>query len=305
MLVLAALSWGGATVTSKYAVGGIGYTDLLAIELFVGLVLLTGYGAYTGHLRRTRRWRLYALLGLFEPALSFALFDAGLVHTGASDGALLVSLESVFAVLLAVVFLRERPGAGLFVALGLGFVGAVLVAAEGGSTHATLAGDLLVLGGALTAGAFSAMARGVAGHDHPVTVTAYQFAFASLFSLPLVLASHSQLGHADAGHIGAAVATGLIGSAVPFLLYNAAIASTAASRAAITLNLIPVFGVVFAFVLLGERPGLAQLAGGLLIVVALALTGGGDGEMEAGSAPAAVASRSVYGSNDGDPIGGI
>jgi drug/metabolite transporter (DMT)-like permease len=58
-------------------------------------------------------------------------------------------------------------------------------------------------------------------------------------------------------------------------------------------------------VLLGERPGLAQLAGGLLIVVALALTGGGDGEMEAGSAPAAVASRGVYGSNDGDPIGGI
>jgi len=288
MLALAAVSWGASAVTSKYALGGIAFTDLLIVELVVGLSLLTGFGLVTGNLRRTPRWRLYAVLGLFEPALAFALFDAGLVHTGATDGALLVALENVFAVLIAVVFLRERPGAGLYAALALGFGGTVLVSAEGGSTGATIGGDLLVLGGALTAGGFSAMARGVAGRDHPVTVTTYQFAFATLFALPLVAASHSQLTHADASHLGVAVATGVLGSAVPFLLYNAAIASTAASRAAAVLNLIPAFGVLFAFVLLGERPGAVQLAGGALIVVALALTGGGDGDTEA-SAPGQVA----------------
>jgi drug/metabolite transporter (DMT)-like permease len=281
MLSVAAVSWGASAVTSKYALGGITYTDLLLVELVVGTLLLAGYAALTGNLRRTPHWRLYAVLGLFEPALAFALFDAGLVHTGATDGALLVALENVFAVLIAVVVLHERPGAGLFAALALGFGGTVLVSAEGGSTGATIGGDLLVLGGALTAGAFAAMARGVAGRDHPVTVTTYQFIFATLFALPLIAASHSQLGNADAGHLAVAVATGVLGSAVPFLLYNAAIASTRASRAAIVLNLIPVFGVLFAFVLLGERPGPIQLAGGALIVVALALTGGDDGEIDA------------------------
>jgi drug/metabolite transporter (DMT)-like permease len=89
--------------------------------------------------------------------------------------------------------------------------------------------------------------------------------------LPVALAGHSHLAHAGAGHLAAGFATGVLGSAIPFLLYNLAVRTVTASRAAITLNLIPVFGVLAAFALLGERPGLTQLAGGALILMALGL----------------------------------
>lgn len=271
LLTLAAASWGASTVTSKYALADLTATDLLGVEVAVATLLLVGVAALNGSLRRTPNWRAYAVLAFFEPGLTFALFNMGLVHTSATDAALLVSLESVFAVALAVAALRERPGPRFFGAAAVAFAGAALVSLEGGSTSSSIGGDLLILASALAAAVYVVLARRVAGREAALTVTAYQFMFAVVFALPVVLAGHSNIANASAGHVAAAIATGVLGSAVPFLLYNLAVRSTTASRAAIALNLIPVFGVVAAFALLGERPGLPQLVGGVLIVAALAL----------------------------------
>jgi drug/metabolite transporter (DMT)-like permease len=271
LLIGASVSWGTSTVTSKYALDGITATDLLGVEVGVAAVLLVSMAALTGNLRGSPNWRAYALLAFFEPALTFALFNAGLAQTSATDAALLVSLESVFGVLLAIALLHEHPGALVFGAAVLGVGGAALVSTGGDMNGASIGGNLLVIAGVLAASMYVVLARRVAGRDAALTVTAYQFAFAFLMVLPVALAGHSRLAHADAGHLAAAFATGVLGSAVPFLLYNLAVRTITASRAAITLNLIPVFGVLAAFVLLGERPGLPQLAGGALILLALRL----------------------------------
>jgi drug/metabolite transporter (DMT)-like permease len=280
LLVAAAASWGISTVTSKYALGELTSTDLVGVEVGVAAVLLLSVAGARGALRPTRHWPAYAALAFFEPGLTFALFNSGLAHTSATDGALLVSLESLFAVVLAVVLLRERAGVLFVAAAALGFGGAALVSLEGGSTAASIGGDLLVIASAVTAAAYAVLARRVSGRDAALTVTAYQFAFALLMALPLVLVGHSHLGHASAGRLAAGVATGVLGSAVPFLLYNLSVRSVAASRAAVVLNLIPVFAVLAAFVLLGERPGLPQLVGGLLILAALALVSADGRESE-------------------------
>lgn len=271
LLIGASVSWGTSTVTSKYALDGLTATDLLGVEVGVAAVLLLSAAALTGKLRPSPHWRAYALLAFFEPALTFALFNTGLAHTSATDAALLISLESVFAVLLAVALLHERPGALVFAAAAVGVGGAALVSTGGDMNGATIGGNLLVIAAVLAASMYVVLARRVAGRDAAVTVTAYQFAFAFLMVLPVALAGHSHLAHASASHLAAGFATGVLGSAVPFLLYNLAVRSITASRAAITLNLIPVFGVLAAFVLLGERPGPTQLAGGALILMALGL----------------------------------
>ncbi|HEY7630284.1 MAG TPA: DMT family transporter [Thermoleophilaceae bacterium] len=291
LLVLAAASWGTSTVTSKYALGDLTPTDLLGMEVAVATVLLVAIAGFNGSLRRTPHWRAYAVLAFFEPGLTFALFNMGLAHTSATDAALLVSLESVFAVALAVAVLHERPGGLFFLAAAVAFGGAALVSLESDSTSSSLDGDLLVLASAAAAAVYVVLARRVAGREAALTVTAYQFMFAMVFALPVVLAGHSNLDHAGAARLAAGVATGVLGSAVPFLLYNLAVRSTTASRAAIALNLVPVFGVLAALVLLGERPGWPQLVGGVLIVAALGLVSAGRGQPEpTPSAPVAAMS---------------
>jgi drug/metabolite transporter (DMT)-like permease len=108
-------------------------------------------------------------------------------------------------------------------------------------------------------------------------VTAWQLLAAAIAGVPVLgvaaLLGGSMVGAADPAHLLAAIATGLLGSAVPFLLYNTAIPELKVSVAAVILNLIPVFGAGLAVLLLGSRLSPLQVVG-----TAAGVTDAGEGE---------------------------
>jgi drug/metabolite transporter (DMT)-like permease len=291
LLSLAAVSWALATVTTKVTLEQLSPIDLLAVEMSVGAgavwlaVTLRG-----GAVRAAHRWRS-ARLGLVEPALAFALFDIGIDRTGAADAAVLVAAQSIFTVALSWLVLRERTSARVGAAVALGFAGVVVVGSDGSGHGATLLGDVLVLASSATAAVAAVLARriGTAGGSDAVTVTAWQLLAAAIACAPVLgvaaLAGRSMLGTADAAHLLAAIATGLLGSAVPFLLYNTAIRDLSVSVAAVILNLIPVFGAGLAIVLLGNSLSPVQFAGAAAIVLAALGIDRDDGRRGAPSDP--------------------
>jgi drug/metabolite transporter (DMT)-like permease len=275
LMTLAAVSWGMGIVMTKVTLEQLAPLDVLAVELVVGAGVVWAVVFARGGLGPLAAWRGFALLGLLEPGLSFALGDFGLDMTGAADGALLVASESLFAVVLARLVLNERLSARTAVAVGVGFSGSLLVGlGETGAGQASLAGDALVLGATAAAAAYSVAARRVASRGNPdaITVTAIQLLVAAIVSMPLVAVGaaggHSDLGDADAAHLVAAVATGLLSTGVPFLLYNFAIRDVEVAGATLVLNLVPLIGAAAAVGLLGESLALLQVLGGVAIVLA-------------------------------------
>jgi drug/metabolite transporter (DMT)-like permease len=276
LLVAAALSWGFSTVLSKLALRQLAPLDLLGIELVTGTAFVWVVLLARGGPASLRRWKRFAVLGLLEPALGFALADYGLARTGASQGALLLASESLFAIVLAWIVLGERLRGRIGIAVAVGFAGSLLIGLEPGGTMNTLLGDGLVVASSAAAGASAVVARRIASDESgdALTVTAIQLLAATVLAAPLiaggVATGHSHLASADGPHLLVAVATGMAGSALPFLLYNVAIRDTAVTVAALILNLIPVFGAGLAVALLSERPSIPQLAGGALVVLAAA-----------------------------------
>jgi O-acetylserine/cysteine efflux transporter len=267
-LIIASLFWGTAVSVTKYALGGFGPVTLLTISLIAGTALL-----WTVVILRGRRpappWRRMVLLGLFEPALAYAGDLLGLARTSAANGALLSGLESVFIVLLAAVFLRERVTGRIAVAVGLALIGVVALEGSGAFAGAGL-GDVLVLAGVLSAAAYTIVARGIGEDCDPLTVTACQFAIATILVLPaavFVWATHVETvpSHVPARFWLAAVLLGVIGYAASFLLYNYAIARIRAAPASIVMNLIPVFGLASAVCWLGDRLTAGRILGAILI----------------------------------------
>jgi O-acetylserine/cysteine efflux transporter len=267
-LIIASLFWGTAVSVTKYALLGFGPITLLAISLVAGTAVLWTIVILRGH-RPPPPWRRAVLLGLFEPALAYAGDLLGLARTSAANGALLSGLESVFIVLLAAVFLRERITGRITVALALALAG--VAALEGtGSFAAAGLGDLLVLAGVLSAAAYTIVARGMGDESDPLTVTAYQFTTATILVLPavtLLWALHVETvpSHVAARFWFAAIFVGVIGYAASFLLYNYAIARVRAAPASIIVNLIPVFGLASAVVWLGDPLTVARVLGAILI----------------------------------------
>jgi O-acetylserine/cysteine efflux transporter len=279
-LVVAAGLWGAAVSGTKYALGGFDPVTLLSVELLAGAGVLWGALLIRGY-RRPRSWWLPALLGLLEPALAYLGDTFGLSLTSAVHGAVISGLESGLVVLLAAVLLREtvtRP-AILAIVIALGGL-AVLAGAGAGPGGGTAAGDLLVAGGVLSASLYTIVAKRFEDGSDALSLTAWQFAVATLVSL-LVTVTHWAAGPGARAVSAAprfwlaAVLVGAGGFGASFLLFNTVIGQVDACRTAVVLNLIPVFGVVSAVVFLREgitgRDALgAVLVGSSVIYFAIA-----------------------------------
>lgn len=268
-LVAASTYWGLSTATSKLALGGLSAFDLLLLEISVATVALWCVPATRSSVRPRSR-AAYLALGLLEPAGAYALFNLGLERTSAANGALLVSLEGLVVGLLAAVLLRERPGLLLAAGLVLGAAGAAVLAQGEAHRGASLHGNVLVLGSVVAAALHSIATRRLAPGASALVVTGHQLLGASVAAAPIWLGATlhggSRIAEASAAEWTAAVSTGVLGSAVPLLLFTFALARLPSTRAAPLVNLVPLFGVGASVILLGERLSAPELLGGLLIL---------------------------------------
>ncbi|MDN3355766.1 DMT family transporter [Actinomadura sp. DC4] len=269
-LVLAALLWGGSAAFTKYALDTWQPMTLLTIELAGASVVLWAAVLIRGH-RRPAVWRRLVLLGALEPGLCYAFVNLGLTHTSASNGIVLSGLESGFVVLLAAVFLRERLTVRSVAGLAVALAGVLVLEGARPEFTGVFGGDLLVLAGIFCAAVYVLVARRTADQVDALTMTAYQFASGFLFFLPFsvgewVTGAEKAPLHQSAWSWLVATGIGIGAYACSFLLYNFAIARVSAGRAAMILNLMPVFGVLIAVIFLREHPGAWQLVGAAMIV---------------------------------------
>lgn len=291
LTLMAATSWAIATVLTKVALAQIAPLDLLGIELASSALAMGVLLAARGRPFLPTAWPVFAAIGILEPGLSFGLFDFGLAHTGAADGAILIASQSLFGVLLARVLLGERISSLTRAAVAVGFVGSALVGLAETGNGTTLGGDLLVLAASAAAAAAGVGVRRMSAQADNLAATTTQLVAAALVTAPIIVVADiggsSDVGGADWLHVLAAVATGLLGGAVPFLAFNLAIRDLTVAHAGLILNLIPVLAAAIAVATLGERLRWPEILGGALVVGAVTAAAGIDARRERHAAPLA------------------
>jgi O-acetylserine/cysteine efflux transporter len=272
-LVVAAGLWGVAISGTKYALGGFDPMTLLSVELLAGTGVLWAALLIRGH-RPPGSWWLPALLGLLEPALAYLADTFGLSLTSAVHGAAIDGLESALVVLLAAVLFRENVARPAILAIAVALGGLSVLAVGAGGAGGRADGDLLVAGGVLSASLYTVVASRFADGSDALSLTAWQFTVAAFLSLLVTIArwtatSGTRTVSATPRFWLAAVLVGVGGFGISFLLFNRVIAQVGAARAAVILNLIPVFGVLSAVVLLGEGMTVPDAFGAVLIGASL------------------------------------
>lgn len=282
-LLGAMASWGLSVTLSDKALATLTPADVLLAEVVAG----TAAVALVVWIRRLRRgprpligptagtWRGALLLGVLEPGATYLFALLGLARTTAATGSLLLSLESVFVVLLAWVFLRERLRPIEWVALALGMSGAAAVSVAQTGGGSSLSGSLLLILAAFAAALYFLAARARAEGVDPLDLVLKQGIGAMTIAGPYAVWSWARDGSGfPAATVGTwllALACGVVAFSIPFVLYLAAVPHVRPAVAAVALNLIPVVGVASAALLGRGAPSLPQLAGGALILAGLGL----------------------------------
>jgi drug/metabolite transporter (DMT)-like permease len=186
------------------------------------------------------------------------LFAAGLVRTSATNGALVVALSPLLSAILAALAFGERLRRGHLVGIASGFGGvAVVVLHRPGADVASAGlGDLLVLVSVLCFAAGSLvvqrLSRGLTALEISWSVYLVGSTLLTIHALLAAPVPVATLLHGGLW-LWSLIAFSAVGStAVAGIVWNKAISRLGAARTAMAFYWVPIFGVGFAALFLGE-----------------------------------------------------
>ena len=224
-----------------------------------------------------REWGVIALLAFTGIFLYGLCFFYGLQHITAGRGALVVALNPVVVALLAWLLGQERltPQKGLGIAVALA---GCLTVIGNGDPLALLQGSVglgewLILGCALSWACYTFIGQRVTRTLSPLATTLHASLLGALFLGLAALFEGNIAPLSWSGRVWASLGfLAIFGTAIAYTWFTAAVHRIGVARAAVFINLVPVFAVLQAAVILDERLGLAVLGGGLLVVLGVWLT---------------------------------
>ena len=275
LLLLAAL-WGGSFLFMRYAAPAFGAVALIWLRVAIASVCLTPLLLLRGQGEVLREHASdIAVMGVFNSALPFVLIAWAMLSITAGLASILNATVPIFAALIGALWLGDKLGASRALGLAVGFGGVLMLAADkadfkpGGSGWAIVA--MLV---ATCSYGFSAnLAKRRLG-SVPALVNAAGSQIASAIVLA-PLAYWFWPVQMPGGMAWLAVLVLGVGcTALAYLLFFRLVTHVGASRAVTVTFLIPLFGVLWGSVFLGEVLGAGMLAGGAVVVLGTALATG-------------------------------
>jgi drug/metabolite transporter (DMT)-like permease len=228
--------------------------------LIAGLALVAWLG-----IPEWRRWgRHYAIVGVLGAAVPFLLWAYAALSLTAGLLSVLNATAPMWGAVCSGVLLGERLNPRRVAGLLIGIVGVALVTQPQGEPHVAAMAAALVA--TLCYGLVATYIKRWAA-DVPSRAMAVGTQLAAGTILIPFIALWPPAGTPSAGVAASILALGLVCGAVAFLLYFRLIADLGATSALTVTYLIPVFGVLWGVLFLGESVSAGMVVGGALVVL--------------------------------------
>lgn len=279
-LTLAALFWATTPIfgrlLSAYQAPYALACGRFMIATVVLWLFLRGVGATARRIERAD-WPAFLLLGLTGICMHNVLTLVAVESIEASRANVIFASIPLLIALFDIAILKRLPTARASIALLIGVAGTAVVVTDGRPAalwHGAIGrGEWLILASAASWAAYSVIGRPLLVKYSPLVVTFRASLFGTVMLMPFVLLDLDVLGELvrdDKAWFMTAFA-GCFNSALGFLWYYQGVTRLGAMATSAYINLVPVFGVGLAAILLKEQPSAGLLSGGLLVLLGLVL----------------------------------
>ena len=291
LLVLVAVIWGSTWAAGRFLSYGLNEDNPATLSpatsawlryafavsvFFVWSISSRGERSFRFLPPNRESWVYSIWLGLLGTMAYQLLFMHGMSWTAAGDASLIIPMNPVFTVLLAVPMLGQRISARMSMGLLIGIAGVAVVVGwspnSGIPIEHRILGDLMVLLAALSWAATSNLTKIMlsweSGYSSLESVVWYSVTgWALLF--PWVIAENwgSSVPDPSSAEWITIAYLGVISTVLSYVLCAKGIELIGPTAASSYVFLVPVFGVLGGWLLLGEEIGASMILGFVLIVV--------------------------------------
>ncbi|HEY5632724.1 MAG TPA: DMT family transporter [Burkholderiaceae bacterium] len=275
-LILLAAIWGASFPLMRIAVPEMGAFAVAFVRVAVGALVLLPLVVLRGSLRALLRdARALAFVGVTGAAMPFALFAWAAFTVPSGVAAVLNATAPTFTALVASVWMKERLSRPAWAGMGLGLIGVAVLVSDRVSLGSL--GALPAMLACLVAASLYAVSvnftRARLQSADPLVVAAGMQLVAALVLAPLALAAWSEA-PVSAGAWVSVLALGFACTGFALIVYFGLVQRVGPSKAMTVTFLVPVFGMLFGAVFLGEQLSATMLAGAAVVLTGTALAVG-------------------------------
>ncbi|MFU8812744.1 MAG: DMT family transporter [Balneolaceae bacterium] len=218
------------------------------------------------------------LVGFIGSVVYQWLFIIGMDFTTAANAAVLLGTIPIWIALFSHLFTTEKLTRLKAIGVLLAFGGVLLIIAGGKNPisfqSVTFVGDLLILCSASVWGVFTIRSKGFLTRYTPLQFSGMMSAIGTVV---LLAGSAPWLGETEWSTItlpayGGMIYSGTLSIGLAYLIWNNALHKVGAVKTAVFQNLVPVFGLLFGIVLLGESMTLLQSTGAFITISGIVFT---------------------------------
>jgi len=265
LVILGAL-WGAAFLFMRVAAPAFGPVALIAVRVSIAAGLLLPLMTRDRGLSQARAaLGPLVLVGALNTAIPFTLFAYAALTLPAGLSSVLNATVPLSGALVGLAWLGDRPRRLQVAGLALGFGGVLVLAWPRLASPA----DWRAVAAALVATVLYAVSahltRQTLGGVRPLVVAGGSMTAAAVMLLPLTLV-FPPAATPSSGAWLAALALGVASTAIAYVRYFRLIARSGPTVAMMVTYLVPVFGVSWGALFLGERLSGTALAGGALVL---------------------------------------
>ena len=281
LLTLTPLFWAFNTIIGRGLAAQVPPMTMTFLRWFFAILILAPLAL--PHVRRDwpivrRGWKSMLVLGVIGVGTHNAVGYLGLNYTTATNALILNSFIPVMVISLSWIFLRERLSSLQLVGVGVSLAGVLMILTRGSidvlASFRLNGGDLLLI---LAMAMWSVYTIGLRWRPAGLHMLTFLFilmvigdlAVLPLFAVELAIGRHMVVTPAN---VAAIVTVALFSSVLAYIFWNHGVAQVGANVAGLFVHLMPVFGVLLAWVFLDERLALFHVAGIALILSGIGIT---------------------------------
>lgn len=277
-LLGAMILWASSFIALKIAFRGYDPMVVIFGRMLVGSVcfLLIGLRYRYSFSYRKGDYKLILFMAFCEPCLYFIFEAQAIIYTTASQAGMITAILPVLVMITATFFLDERTGLKGWIGAVFAVSGVIWLTLEStpqANAPNPMLGNFYEFLAMVCATGYTISMRKLTKRYSPFFLTAVQAFVGCTFFFPFLLLPDTVLPRTfeymptlAVFYLGAVVTLGA------YCLYNYGIKYVSASKASSYVNLIPVFSVLFGWLILGETLSGYQFAAAAVVMIGVWLT---------------------------------
>lgn len=274
LILVITLLWGYAWVLMKSALLYMGAYTFSMFRFGVGssVLILMVIFLKVG-LPPKKYWKHIIIVGILQTAIVFLLVMYGLQFVDAGKSSILLYSMPMWSSILAAIFLREKVTLPKFIGLLMGMVGLLTIVGWdiwAGQSGSVIFGEFLILISAISWGLANVYYRLKLAHLPKLQTSAFQMLFGTIgIVIVTLLTEWGEPVTFNAESIFYILFTGIFASALCFTVWFMVLSVVDMVTATISTLLVPIFGLLFSYLILDESFTTGVLIGSLLIILGI------------------------------------